>query len=212
MDLLENKKTSNIKKKHKWNKSYPGNSLWPLWDGFLWPFGKVVGDLQIFLFVAGHGGKIESPGRDDMGPHIWLPATWNLGNLPSNMGGKFPHPSATGGNLRPPKRPTGPAGPAAGWLPPAPSRNGLVLWRASVDARWNEAWGNSTPGKPGTKPKWGWVGDHFKKRWFGCWDSFYWDLSYNIYRHILYICAICYSTSPPQKKREIYHFWCNCAD
>ena len=41
-------------------KSFPGNSLWPFWDGDPWPFRKVVGDLQR---LGINRSRLESPGQ-----------------------------------------------------------------------------------------------------------------------------------------------------
>ena len=41
-----------------WIKIGPGNSLWPFWGGYWWPFQMVVGDLPRLGMKFGHGWVI----------------------------------------------------------------------------------------------------------------------------------------------------------
>ena len=58
-------------------KSFPGNSLWPFWDGDPWPFRKVVGDLQR---LGINRSRLESPGQYNflsMSPFFPRNVWWN---------------------------------------------------------------------------------------------------------------------------------------
>ena len=49
LGIISSKDASGVQKLHLFKKKQfmPGDSKWPFWDGFLWPFGKVLGDLQL---------------------------------------------------------------------------------------------------------------------------------------------------------------------
>lgn len=125
------------------------------------------------------------------------------------MGGKFPHPSATGGNLRPRNAPTVPRVPRLGdfsrhlrgtaWCFEEHLSTHVEMKPEKIRPR----------GFTRNKTQMGLGGRSLKEKVIWLLRDPFPEIYHIIYRHILYYMRYMLQYVPPPKKKEIYHFWWN---